>query len=62
MDTAKNTALLKLDKLNYFECEDNQKNLEAKALILKERMLKCHIYLDWSYSIDSFNNPERPLL
>ena len=45
----------------FLDSEDEEKNLEEKAFILKERMPNCDIYLDCSDSTDVFGNQEKPI-
>jgi hypothetical protein len=40
---------------------DSDENILEKAYILKERMPNCNIYLDCSYALDVFGNPEKPI-
>ena len=45
----------------FLSSEENEKDIEEKALILKERMPNCDIYLDVSHTVDVFGNPEKPI-
>ena len=45
----------------FLDSEEEEKNLEEKAFILKERMPNCDVYLDCSYSTDVFGNREKPI-
>ncbi|CAM3469168.1 hypothetical protein [Aequorivita lipolytica] len=45
----------------FLSSEENEKNIEEKAFIIKERLLNCNIYLDCCYTTDSFGNIEKPI-
>ena len=45
----------------FLDSEENETDLEEKAFILKERMPNCNIYLDCSFTTDSFGNIEKPI-
>lgn len=45
----------------FLDSEENETDLEEKAFILKERMPNCNIYLDCSYTTDTFGNIEKPI-
>ena len=45
----------------FLSSEEDEKDMEEKAFILKERMPNCDIYLDASDTIDVFGNPEKPI-
>ncbi len=45
----------------FLDSEDNEVNILEKAIVLKERMPNCDIYLDTCFTIDNFGNPEKPI-
>jgi len=45
----------------FVSSEEDEKNIEEKAFILKERMPNCDVYLDACYTTDSFGNGEKPI-
>lgn len=45
----------------FLSSEEVEHNMEEKALILKERMPQCNIYLDCNETSDVFGNPEKPI-
>lgn len=45
----------------FLSSEEDEKDIEEKALILKERMPNCDIYLDTCFTTDVFGNPEKPI-
>jgi hypothetical protein len=45
----------------FLDSEEDEKNMEGKVYILKERMPNCNIYLDCSDANDVFGKPEKPV-
>lgn len=45
----------------FLDSEENETEIQKKAFILKERMPNCNIYLNCSYTTDSFGNIENPI-
>jgi len=45
----------------FLSSEENEKEIEEKGFILKERMPNCNIYLDCSETTDVFGNAEKPI-
>jgi len=45
----------------FLSSEKPEVNIEEKALILKQRMPNCDIYLDCTETTDVFGNPEKPI-
>lgn len=45
----------------FLSSEEDEKKIEEKGFILKERMPNCNIYLDCSETSDVFGNPEKPI-
>lgn len=45
----------------FLSSEENEKDIDQKAPVLKERMPNCDIYLDTCFTTDVFGNPEKPL-
>lgn len=45
----------------FLDSEENEENIDEKAIILKERMPNCDIYLDANFTTDVFGNPEKPI-
>ena len=45
----------------FLSSEEDEKDINGKAHILKERMPNCDIYLDTSFTTDAFGNPENPI-
>jgi hypothetical protein len=45
----------------FISSEENEVNVDDKAIILKQRMPNCNIYLDANFTTDAFGNPEKPI-
>lgn len=45
----------------FVSSEEYETNTDEKALLLKERMPNCNIYLDTSFTTDVFENAEKPI-
>ncbi len=45
----------------FLSSQDDEVDVEGKAILLKERMPNCDIYLDASHTVDVFGNPEKPI-
>lgn len=60
-DLCKNLNNLNLKEV-FVSSEELETNIDEKALILKERMPKCDVYLDTCFTTDVFGNPEKPIL
>lgn len=45
----------------FVSSEETEKNIDEKAIILKERLPTCDIYLDTCFTTDAFGNLEKPI-
>lgn len=45
----------------FLSSEETEENTTEKGFILKERMPKCSVYLDTSFTTDVFDNPIKPI-
>lgn len=45
----------------FLDSEENEEDIDHKAIQLKERMPNCNIYLDTCFTTDAFGNPEKPI-
>lgn len=48
-------------KTVFISSDEEEVNLDEKAIILKERMPNCNIYLNCSYTTDAFGNVIQPI-
>ncbi len=45
----------------FLDSEDDEESILEKAIILKERMPDCSVYLNTSFTTDAFENPIKPI-
>lgn len=45
----------------FVSSDETEENILDKGFLLKERMPKCNVYLNVSFSTDVFDNPEKPI-